>query len=194
MLPGSKRITRNRKITIGEPMTLLLKQLYAFIKLLNSDTGTNQIAAGLACGMILGFAPFFSLQTALVLFLVFIFRIQLGAAFLSAFFFKFIAFLFDPATDFLGRKILESAALKPLFTEMYNMPIVPFTRFNNSIVMGSLVFSIIMTPFLFFIFKRLVIQYRQSILERFKQSRLWKSLTATKLYLWYQKYDDLYNV
>ena len=38
-------------------MTLLLKQLFAFLKVLNSDTGENQVAAGIACGLILGFAP-----------------------------------------------------------------------------------------------------------------------------------------
>ncbi|MFH0934944.1 MAG: hypothetical protein V1879_07035 [Pseudomonadota bacterium] len=47
-------------------MTLLLKQLFALIRLLNSDTGSNQIAAGVACGLILGFAPMLSLQALLV--------------------------------------------------------------------------------------------------------------------------------
>lgn len=67
-------------------MTVLLKQLFAFFKLLNSEDGENQLAAGLALGVILGFSPFLSLQTLIVLFLIFLFRIQMGAAFLSAFF------------------------------------------------------------------------------------------------------------
>lgn len=175
-------------------MSLLLKQLYNFFKLLNSDTGTNQISAGLACGLILGFAPFFSLQTVLVLFLVFVFRIQLGAAFFSAFFFKFVAFLIDPLADKLGQSFLEAESLHSIFTTMYNMPIVPMTRFNNSIVMGSLVLSIILAPIAFFVFKKLVSQYRVQVLQRFQQTKLWKGIKATKLYLWYSKYDDLYNV
>jgi uncharacterized protein (TIGR03546 family) len=75
-------------------MTLILKQLFAFFKLLNSDTGHNQLSAGLACGIILGFSPFISLQTLFVLMLIFFFRIQMGAAFLAAFFFKFVSCLF----------------------------------------------------------------------------------------------------
>ena len=71
-------------------MTLLLKQLFSLINLLNSDTGVNQIAAGFACGLILGFAPVLSLQALLVFICIFLFRIQLGAALLSAFFFAFI--------------------------------------------------------------------------------------------------------
>lgn len=175
-------------------MSLLLKQLYGFFKLLNSDTGTNQIAAGLACGIILGFAPLFSIQTLLVLFLVFVFRIQLGAAFISAFFFKFIAFLIDPLADKIGQSVLEAESLRPLLTEMYNMPIVPMTRFNNSVVAGSLLISIILTPIAFFVFKKLVQQYRVQILNRFQQTKFFKAIKATKIYLWYQKYDNMYNV
>ena len=64
-------------------MTFLLKQIFGFLQLLNSETGTNQIAAGIACGLILGFAPVFSLQTARVIFLLFFFRIQICAATLA---------------------------------------------------------------------------------------------------------------
>jgi uncharacterized protein (TIGR03546 family) len=116
----------------GETMTLLLKQIFGFFSMLNSDTGHNQLAAGLACGIILGFSPFFSLQTFIVLTLLFFFRIQMGAAFLSAFFFKLIAWIIDPAADLLGRWVLESTALRPLFVYLYNAPLLPYTRFNNS--------------------------------------------------------------
>jgi uncharacterized protein (TIGR03546 family) len=175
-------------------MTALLQQIFKFFKLLNSDTGTHQLAAGLAAGIILGFAPFFSLQTFFVLFLILTFRIQLGAAFLSAFFFKFIAFLVDPLADVFGRWALELETLRPLYTQMYQMPIVPFTRFNNSIVMGSLLTSLILVIPAFFIFKKLILKYREVVVARFKQTKVWKIFTATTFYKWYVKYDDLYNV
>lgn len=173
-------------------MTILLKQLFAFINLLNSDTGHNQLAAGLACGLFLGFAPFISIQTVIVLLLVFIFRIQLGAAFLSAFFFKFVAYLLDPVADHLGRFVLEAEAIRPLLVSMYNMPIVPLTRFNNSIVMGSLVISLILVVPAFFIFKSLILKYRETIVARFKQTKIWKAFIATKFYGLYTTYAKLY--
>lgn len=64
-------------------MSYLLRQIFELVRLLNSDTGTNSIAAGIACGLILGFAPVFSLQTVLVIAVLFLFRIQLGAALVS---------------------------------------------------------------------------------------------------------------
>jgi uncharacterized protein (TIGR03546 family) len=161
--------------------------------MLNSDTGHNQLAAGLACGLILGFAPFFSLQTLLVLTLIFVFRIQMGAAFLSAFFFKFVAYLVDPLTDSLGKKVLEAPGLRELFVDMYNMPIVPLTRFNNSIVMGSLVLSVLLAPFAFFAFRALIIKYRVLVVARFQQTKAWKAFKATALYNLYLKYDSLYG-
>lgn len=174
-------------------MTLLLKQIFSFFKMLNSDTGTNQIASGIACGLILGFAPSFSLQTLLVFTFVLIFRVQVGAAFLAAFFFAIPAYLLDGLFDIVGRNVLEMNALTPLFTTLYNMPIVPFTKFNYTVVMGSGVLSIILAPVVFFISRFLIIKYRQNVVERFKDSKLYKAMSATGLYKWYVKYDDLYG-
>lgn len=173
-------------------MTILLKQLFAFFKLLNSDTGTNSLATGLAFGIIFGFAPILSLQALIVLILIFFFRIQLGAALLSAFFFKLVAFALDSVTDPLGRVVLESASLRPLFQSLYNMPIIPLTRFNNSIVMGSALISFILVLPLFFIFKKLIIVYRVRVVEKFKKSKLWKAWSGTKLHDLYITYSKLY--
>ena len=173
-------------------MTLILKQIFAFLKLLNSDTGHNQLASGLACGIILGFAPFLSLQTLLVLALVFVFRIQLGAAFLAAFFFKFVAFALDPLADRIGRNVLETEGLRPLFVQMYNMPLVPLTRFNNSIVMGSMVMSAVLAIPAFFVFRSMILKYRVAVVDRFRQTKLWKAFAATKIYNWYTTYEKLY--
>ncbi len=174
-------------------MSLLIKQLIGLIKLLHSDTGQNQIASGLAFGIFLGFAPFLSLQTFLVLFIVFIFRVQLGAAFLSAFFFKFVAFLLDPVADILGRSVLENSGLRGIWSTMYNVPLLPMTRFNNSIVMGSFLISLVLCPLLFFVFRKTIIKYRRDIVQRVEATKFWKAFKATKFYLWYSKYNDLYG-
>lgn len=174
-------------------MTLLLKQIFAFFKLLNSDTGTNQIASGLAIGIILGFSPFLSLQTLAVFVLIFFLRIQIGAAFLSAFFFKFVAYILDPASDQLGRVVLENEGLRPIFQTLYNAPLVPLTRFNNSIVMGSAIVGIILSIPAFFVFKKLVVQYRLTVVARFRETKIWKAWAGTKLYNWYSTYEKLYG-
>lgn len=174
-------------------MTLLLKQFFQLLKLLNSETGTHQIAWGVALGFVLGMTPSFSLQTILVFLILLLFRVQMGAAFLAAFFFKFVAYLLDPFFHKVGSAVLEVESLKPLFTQLYNMPIVPWTRFYNSIVMGSGILSFILTPIVFVLSLWFIKKYRQYIYERFKQSKFFKSLKATSLYQWYTKYNEYYG-
>jgi uncharacterized protein (TIGR03546 family) len=174
-------------------MGFLLKQIFQFIKILNSDTGTNQIAAGIAAGFVLGMTPALSLQTLLIFVLIFLFRIQAGAAFVTAFFFKFVAFALDPVFHSTGEAVLAMAPLQGLFTELYNMPIVPMTLFNNTIVMGSGVISLLAFPFVYVAAQILVLKYRKSVVERFKETKFWKAVKATSLYKWYFKYEELYG-
>jgi uncharacterized protein (TIGR03546 family) len=171
-------------------MTLLLKQLFNFIKLLNSDKGTHSIAAGVVCGMFLGFTPAFSLQTIFVILVLFFFRIQIGAATISAAFFKILAYALDPLFDVAGRSVLEIDALNPLYTSLYNMPIVPMTRFNNSIVMGSGVIALLLSPFVYYGAKALIFKYREVVVTRIRGTAIWKAFTASTFYGWYQKYES----
>jgi uncharacterized protein (TIGR03546 family) len=137
--------------------------------------------------------PAFSLQSVLVFICIFLFRIQIGAALISAFFFKFVAFLLDPVFHITGAAVLELPALKGLFTTLYNMPVIPYTRFNNTIVMGSAVISILCIPLVFFGSRQLVEKYRATVVARFKDTKFWKALQATSLYKWYYKYDQFYG-
>lgn len=174
-------------------MTLLFKQLFAFLKMLNSETGHNQIAAGIAAGFILGMSPMLSLQTFLVFLLIFFFRIQAGAAFLAAFFFAFIAYILDPIFHSIGSEVLSSPGLQPLFTTLYNMPLVPLTRFNNSVVMGAGIVGVLMFPIVFIVSRMVILKYRTTILARIKETKFWKAVQATSLYKWYYTYDNLYG-
>jgi uncharacterized protein (TIGR03546 family) len=174
-------------------MALILKQVFAFLKMLNSETGHNSLAAGIAAGFILGMSPMLSLQGILVLLCIFVFRIQMGAAFLAAFFFAFIAWTLDPAFHALGSAILEADGLQGLFTAMYNMPFVPLTRFNNSIVMGAGVLAVILSPVIYFASLFLIMKYRSTVLAWIKQTKIWKAFQATALYNWYYSYEKLYG-
>ncbi len=174
-------------------MTLILKQLFALLKVLNSDTGENQIAAGVACGLVLGFSPFLSLQTLLIIAVLFFFRVQIGMALTSSFFFKMVAYLFDPVFDKIGTLVLELKALEGIFTTLYNLPIIPYTKFYNTIVMGAGVLSILLFPVIFLVSKNIVVKYRVVIVERFRESKVWKVIKATSLYKWYAKYEQYYG-
>lgn len=174
-------------------MTLILKQIFTLLKLLNSETATNQIAAGISFGFILGMTPAFSLQSLLIFFLCLVFRVQLGAMFLSIFAFSFMAYILDPLFHSAGLYVLQIEGLRPLFTTLYNLPIIPMTRFYNTLVIGSGIISIILSPIVFIISKILIVKYRKSVVDRFKDTKFFKALKATSFYKWYYKYDNLYG-
>lgn len=174
-------------------MTLIFKQLFGFVKLLNSDKGINQIAAGITFGLVLGFIPAFSLQTIIVMLFLFMLRVQIGAAFLSAAFFSVIAFMLDSLFHSVGVAVLGIGFLEPLYTSLYNMPVVPYTRFNNTIVMGASVMALIFAPIVFFLAKIFVNKYRVKVVDGLKDTKLFKAIKATSLFKWYHKYDQLYG-
>lgn len=174
-------------------MSLLLKQFFELLRLLHSDTETKSIALGLSLGLVLGFSPILSLQTLLILGFCFLFRVQIAALFLSSFIFKFVAYLLDPICHKIGRWFLENETLIPLWTMLYNLPLVPFTQFNNTIVMGSGVLSFILAIPLFFLFHYLVNQYQQTVLKKLQASPVWKAIQTTSVYRWYHKYKEIYS-
>lgn len=173
-------------------MTLILRQVFVFFKLLNSERGANQISAGVVCGVILGLAPAISFQSVIVFLVIFLFRVQFGAALATAFFVKLVALPFDPVFHEIGAWVLQQPLLEPLFTWFYNVPIVPWTRFYNSIVMGSAVVSLALAPIVFVGSRMLIERYRRAVVSRFKDSRFWKFWKATSFYNWYQRYDQLF--
>jgi uncharacterized protein (TIGR03546 family) len=172
-------------------MALLLKQIFAFFKLLNSDTGTTSIAAGVALGFVLGMSPALSLQGLLVFTLMFFFRVQIGAAFLAAGFFAFAAWLLHPIFDALGSLVLGAEALAPLWTTLYNIPLLPLTRFNDTVVMGAGILALALTPVVFLASRALIGAYREQIVRRLRETRAFRLFALTSFYKWYVKYDEL---
>lgn len=172
---------------------ILIKQLFGLFKLLNSETGTNQIAAGVALGFILGQSPMLSLQAFLVFALIFFFRIQMGAAFLAAAFFKLLGLALVPVYANIGESILTMASLHGLFTTLYNMPLVPLTRFNNTVVMGSGILGFCLFPFIFILAKIMISKYRVIVVEKFKETKIWKMWKASAIYKLYFNYEKLYG-
>lgn len=83
-------------------MSFILKQIFNFLKILNSELGTRQIAAGIAVGFVLGLSPILSIQSLVLFLCIFLFRIQAGAAFISAGFFALLTFLINPLFHYIG--------------------------------------------------------------------------------------------
>ena len=163
-------------------MLVLLKFIQSLVQTLHSDGSPRQIAAGLALGAALGLTPLMSLQNFVVFCLLFLLNVSFGAGMLGWALATPIGFLLDPLFDRIGSALLENAGLRPLWTSLNNMPIVPFTNFNNSVTLGSFVGWLALFVPMYFGARFLVIKYRVTLGERVRQSAFWKALAASKAY------------
>lgn len=121
----------------------MLGQITKLIKAFNSDVAPEQISLGIAFAMIVGFTPLWSLHNLLVLLLVMVLRVN-GAAFMAGFaLFSLVGYLLDPLFHRLGYFLLKLDALNGLWVMLYNSTLWRIENFNNTIVMGSLVFSMV---------------------------------------------------
>ncbi len=166
---------------------LLLKLVQSLVKALHSEGTPGQVAAGIALGAILGLTPLVNLHNAVVFGLIVILNVSFPGAMLGWALFIPVGFVLDPVFDRLGRLLLlETPALTPLWTAMYNMPILPLTNFNDTIVLGSLVVALAAWVPLFLAARRGVARYRATVGERIKQSRFYRAVTASRIYNFYR--------
>ena len=66
----------------------------------------------------------------------------LAAAALAAFMFTWLGVLADPVSHRIGLGLLQFSALEAVWTWLYNLPVVPWTAFNNTVVLGSLILGL----------------------------------------------------
>jgi uncharacterized protein (TIGR03546 family) len=76
-----------------------------------------------------------------------------------------------------------------LWTALANTPGVPLTNFNNTIVLGSVVVWIVAWLPVFFLARWLVATYRATVFERLKRTKVFKAVTASKLYNLYRVFQ-----
>jgi uncharacterized protein (TIGR03546 family) len=166
---------------------LILKLLQSIVKALHSEGTPGQVAAGLALGSILGLTPLLGLHSAVVFAAIVLLNVSFPAGMLGWALFLPVGFLLDPVFDAVGRRLLlDAPALVPLWTALYNMPVAPLTKFNNTVVLGSLVVALGLFAPVFFAGRWAVARYRATVAARLRRSALYKAVTASKLYNFYR--------
>ncbi|MDR4462287.1 MAG: TIGR03546 family protein [Nitrospirales bacterium] len=164
----------------------MIKLLAKLLRVLNSETDPGQISLGLCFALIIGFTPLLSLHNLFVLLLVFILRVNLSAFLLGLALFTGIAYLLDPLFHLLGFAILTAPSLADLWTSLYQSVWWRLEHFNNSIVMGSLVFSVAMFVPVLLLSNLLIRRYRQHVMVWVQRSRIMQMFKASKLYQTYE--------
>ena len=122
----------------------MLKSVSKFLKAVSSNTNPNEIAHAFACGILLGFMPKNNLLWYILFFLFFFLRIQRSVLTLTLIISTLVAPLMDPLFNIIGEWILTRPFLISFYQWLLNIPFVSFTKFNNTILMGSFVSGVIL--------------------------------------------------
>ncbi|MDE2512040.1 MAG: TIGR03546 family protein [Elusimicrobia bacterium] len=164
------------------PLRLLKDVLLA----LHGGTESRHLAAGFALGAALGLVPKGNLFAAAFFLLFFLFNVDKSMAFISAGVFTGVGYAIDPLAHKIGWVLLRAGALHGLWTALYDLPIVPLTRFNNTVVLGNFVLGLALYAPLYYGFLKALKLYDKHLRARVEKLPLIKAL---KGWGWYQKYE-----
>jgi uncharacterized protein (TIGR03546 family) len=167
-------------------MFTLLKLIQSIIKTLHSEGTPGQVAAGIALGSALGLTPLVNVHNLIIFSLIVLLNVSFGGGMLGWALFVPVGFVLDPVFDRIGASLLQATSLRPLWTSWYNTPLVPYTSFNNTVVLGSVVGWLVLAVPIFFAAKYGVARYRATIGARVQQSKFYKAITASQVYNWYK--------
>jgi uncharacterized protein (TIGR03546 family) len=172
-----------------------LKLVTNFIKILREGQTPAQVAGGFALGSILGLSPMLTLQGLIIWLIILVLDVNLSAATFSLGLFALLAYIFDPIFHRLGYFLLvDMDSLRGLWMIMYNAPIAPLTRFNNTVVIGSFVSAILLFIPIYLGMKKFVIVYRATLGARMHKMKIYKIIDRSSLVQWYKRVRNLGGV
>ncbi|MCL2704766.1 MAG: TIGR03546 family protein [Spirochaetaceae bacterium] len=148
------------------------------IAAINANNRPGEVAAAITIGITLGLIPAGNITWVLLLIITLFFKIHFGMELIVIALVKPIAHFADPLFDFVGYRILTATPLEGIFTQWYNTPIVPYTAFNNTAVIGSIIVMIFLFIPLWFAISKLVKLYREKARDRVLSSNLVKQFKS----------------
>ncbi len=164
-------------------MYAILKIIQFFVRALNSEGTPAQVAAGLALGSLLGLTPLVNLHNVVVLSAILVLNVSVPGAVLGWVLAIPLGFALDPVFDAIGQTLLvESASLAPLWTAIYNTPVLSLANLNNTVVLGGLIGWLLLALPVFLAARWGVARYRATLYPRLKESRVVRVVQASKLY------------
>jgi uncharacterized protein (TIGR03546 family) len=168
---------------------LILKIIAGFLQALNAKATPRAIAGGVALGALLGLSPTGGVQNILLLLLIFLLPVNKSASVVAALAFGALTWPLGGLFDRLGYALLTAPALQGLWTALFNTPVVPWTRFNNTVVLGGLTVGAALFVPIFLGATWGVQRYRERVVAVAAKWRLFQILRASKFYELYEKFS-----
>lgn len=159
-----------------------------FLTALISSNTPHQIAMGFAIGTYMGLTPSNIPINIVVIACLFLFNINSSAGFIASGLWSLLAYIIYPFAHKIGLALLtQTPALTGLWTTLYNAPFIPYTHFNNTVMLGSLIIATLLFLPTYFGIKYIVTRYRNVYHAAFIQSKLYKAFKSSKFIGWLVK-------
>ena len=148
---------------------------------LNSNVRPRQIAAAIALALLLALIPKANLLWVTLFAVTFFLKINQAVELTFLAIFDLIALFLDPLLHALGYAVLTLPALHGLFTALYNVPVLYFFKFYNTVVMGGLIAGIVLFVPMYLAARWGINIYRDKIREKIAHSKLVKGFLKNPL-------------
>lgn len=170
----------------------VIEILAKIFKILRSGESPNKIAAGFILGMIIGLTPFWTLHNLILILVIIIINVNLASALFAIAIFSGLAYLFDPLFHTLGYYLLvDVTALNGFWSGLNAIPVAALSRYNNTVVIGSLVLAILLCILIFPAVKYFVVYYRKNLDPKIQKLKIVQAIKGSKFYSIYEKYKGL---
>ena len=170
----------------------ILKFISRLIKVLRAGPSPAQIGGGFAMGMFLGLMPGFNFYWLLICILIILINVNISAVILGWMFFALVAFLLDPVFHTLGYALLANIEwLRDFWTSLYNLPVFPISRYNNTVVLGSLIISVFLAVPVYYLVKYGIVKYREKLDPKIQKLKLVRVVKGSSVYNIYSRVRNL---
>ncbi len=159
----------------------MLKKLIKLLQAFNGNVNPAEIAHAFACGAILGLMPKNNLLWYLVMVFILFIRINKPAYLVMILIGSAVSPAFDGLFDRIGYAFLTIPSLAPVFGTLLDIPFVAFTKFNNTVVMGSFLCGLALYIPLYFAGRALVAVWRKHAADFIRNSKIAKVINKLPL-------------
>ncbi len=166
----------------------LALQIQSLLKELHSKDTPHQIALGIAIGSLAGWVPLNMIYSSIMLLMLYILNVNTGFGIISMAVVSIFSYALDPLAGLIGKWLLvDTPALTPLWTALYNLPIIPYITFNNTVMLGSFVLALILFYPVYILSKWAVGRYRATWYHKIEHSKAMRYVQGSKLITWYMR-------
>lgn len=159
----------------------MLKKFIKLLKAFSGNVNPAEIAHAIACGTILGLMPKNNLLWYLVFVFILFIRINKPAYLVMILVGAGVAPAFDGFFDTVGYAFLTIPSLSGFFGTLLDIPFVAYTKFNNTVVIGSFLCSMVLYIPLYWAGRCLVFVWRKYAADFIRNSKIAKVINKLPL-------------